>query len=193
MKKSIIFFALIIVTAAFFVGCKKSDTAATPPPTPCAGITIVPVASKMPTITGQSLGTITVTSPIGSGYTYSISGTTFQASANFSTLAAGNYTVTAKNADGCSGKVDVIITGYGAKFYAVRTLVNGYCGPCHLNGAVSGGKNFDTDDAIVTSWDRIKARTVDGQPSFMPEGGQLTAIDKQKIVDWVNAGHRITD
>jgi hypothetical protein len=27
----------------------------------------------------------------------------------------------------------------------------------------------------------------------MPQGGQLTAIDKQKIVDWVNAGHKITD
>jgi hypothetical protein len=194
MKKPIIFFSAIIVTAAFFAGCKKSDTtAAPPPPNPCAGITIAPVASKMPTITGQSVGTLTVTSPIGSGYTYSIDGTAFQASVNFSMLAAGNYTVTAKNADGCTGKVDVSIAGYGAKFYAVKIIVNGYCGPCHLNGAVSGNKNFDTDDAIVASWDRIKARTVDGAPSFMPQGGQLTAIDKQKIVDWVNAGHKITD
>jgi hypothetical protein len=194
MKKPIIFFSVIFVAATFFAGCKKSDTtAAPPPPNPCAGITIAPVASKMSTITGQSLGTITVTSPIGSGYTYSIGGSVFQASVNFSMLAAGNYTVTVKNADSCTGKVDVTVTGYGAKFYAVKTIVNGYCGPCHLNGAVSGGKNWDTDDAIVASWDRIKARTVDGTPSFMPQGGQLTAIDKQKIVDWVNAGHRITD
>jgi hypothetical protein len=194
MKKPIIFFAAIIITVIFFTACKKSDTTAIPPPpNPCTGVTIAPVVSKMPTITGQSLGTITVTSPIGSGYTYSIDGSTFQPSTNFFTLAAGNYTVTAKNADGCTGKIDVSITGYGAKFYAVRTIVNGYCGPCHLNGAVSGGKNWDTDDAVIASWDRIKARTVDGAPSFMPQGGQLTAIDKQKIADWVTAGHKITD
>jgi hypothetical protein len=34
---------------------------------------------------------------------------------------------------------------------------------------------------------------VDGTPSFMPQGGQLTTIDKQRITDWVNAGHRISD
>jgi hypothetical protein len=46
---------------------------------------------------------------------------------------------------------------------------------------------------VVNSWDRIKIRAVDGNPSFMPQGGELTGPDKQKIVDWVNAGHRITD
>ena len=73
--------------------------------------------------------------------------------------------------------------------------MKGYCGPCHLNGTISGGKNFDADNSIVTAWDRIKARAVDGLPTFMPQApnAQLTAIDKQKIIDWVNAGHRITD
>jgi hypothetical protein len=184
--------AAIIITG-LFAGCKKSDPAPPSPPVdPCKGVIIAPVAGKAHTITGQSLGTITVTSPIGSGLTYSIGGA-FQGSVNFFNLAAGNYTVTAKNADGCSGTVAVTINGYGPKFYAVRTIVNGYCGPCHLNGSVTGGKNFDADNDIVNSWDRIKIRTVDGTPTYMPEGGQLTAQDKQKIVDWVNAGHRITD
>ncbi len=176
-----------------FTGCKKTDTPAPPPPpNPCLGVTIAPVASKTYTITGQALGTITVTSPIGSGYLYSVGGT-YQASPNFSALATGSYTVTVKNADSCKGTATVTIDGYGAKFYAVRTIVNGYCGPCHLAGAVNGGKNFDTDANITAAWDRIKARTVDGAPSFMPQGGQLTAIDKQKIADWVTAGHRTTD
>jgi uncharacterized membrane protein len=184
--------AAIMITG-LFAGCKKSDPAPPPPPVdPCKGVTIAPVANKAHTITGQSLGTITVTSPIGSGLTYSIGGA-FQGSVNFFNLAAGNYTVSAKNADGCSGTVAVTINGYGAKFYAVRTIVNGYCGPCHLNGSTSGGKNWDADNDIVNSWDRIKIRTVDGTPTYMPEGGQLTAQDKQKIVDWVNAGHRVTD
>jgi hypothetical protein len=188
------FFFGMMVLAGLFSSCKKSDSTPPPVPDPCQSITIAPVAGKTNTITGQSLGTITVTSPIGSGYVYSIGSTTpFQPSVNFFSLPAGNYTLTAKNADGCTGTVAVAINSYGAKYFAVRTIINGYCGPCHLNGAVSGGKNWDTDDAVVASWDRIKARTVDGTPSFMPQGGQLTTIDKQKITDWVNAGHKITD
>ncbi len=182
-----LFLLLIILQWA----CKKSP-APTPAPDPCSGPVILPVVNKTATISGQSLGTITVISPVGSGYTYSI-GTAFQPSTNFFNLAAGNYTVTAKNAIACTSNVAVTINGYGPKFYAVRNLINGYCGPCHLNGAISGGKNFDADVDVVNSWDRIKIRAVDGNPSFMPQGGQLTALDKQKIVDWINAGHRITD
>lgn len=193
-----LFFALIfsISLIIFFSSCKKTDTTPTPPAiNPCDTIVITPIVSKTYTITGQSLGTITVTSPIGSGYTYSIDGTTFQASTNFFNLATGTFTVTAKNSIGCKGTTTATIVGYGPKFYNVRTIVNGYCGPCHLNGAISGAKNFDADDAIVASWDRIKARAVDNLPSQMPQApnAALTAIDKQKITDWVNAGHRTTD
>jgi uncharacterized membrane protein len=196
MKKKLVLI-FTIVGIYFLVGCKKTDTAtvAPIPPVvdPCVGVTIVPVASKDFTITGQSLGAITVTSPIGSGITYSITGSVFQASTNFFNLPAGSYTITVKNASNCSGTTSVTINDYGAKYYAVKKIINGYCGPCHLNGTISGGQNFDTDNTITTAWARIKARTVDGTPTFMPQGGQLTALDKQKIVDWVNAGHLTTN
>ncbi len=190
-------FLSIFAAASFIVGCKKTETAAVipvpPVVDPCVGVTITPVADKGFTITGQSLGTITVTSPIGSGFTYSITGSASQGSTNFFNLPAGTYTVTAKNANNCSGTTTVTINGYGPKFYEVRKIVNGYCGPCHLSGAINGGQNFDTDNSVVAAWARIKARAVDGLPSFMPQNGQLTALDKQKIVDWVNAGHLTTN
>ncbi len=195
MKRNIVYSAIII--AAFFSGCSKSDTTVAPPPPvdSCLGVTITPIGGVTHTITGQSIGTITVNSPIGSGFTYSITGVPYQASTNFFGLAAGNYTLSVKNANNCIGTATVTINGYGPKFYAVRTIIKGYCGPCHLNGSITGGKNFDGDNDIVNSWDRIKIRAVDGFPSFMPAppNAPLTAIDKQKIVDWVNAGHRITD
>lgn len=196
LKKIIasLFISLIFIQIS---SCKKTDTVATPAPAPqvnlCSSVTITPVAAVTHSITGQSVGTITVSSPIGSGFLYSINGTSFQGSVNFFNLAAGNYTVTAKNANGCNGTAAVTLNGYGPNFFNVRNIVNGYCGSCHLNGNFSGGKNFDADPSIVASWDRIKVRTVDGLPSFMPQGGQLTALDKQKILDWLNAGHRITD
>ncbi len=190
-KKS---FFTVLICLFFLQACKKTETTPTPPPPPypCLGVTITPVASKTYTITGQSLASITVNSPIGAGYQYSI-GAGFQASPNFANLATGDYTVTVKNADSCKGTTPIAIVGYGPKFYNVKTIVLGYCGPCHLNGGNSGGKNFDSDANITAAWDRIKARTVDGTPSFMPQGGQLTALDKQKIADWVTAGHRTTD
>ena len=196
MKKTIIY--AVIISVVLFASCSKSDTTPTPAPVPvnlCAGVTITPVAGVTHTITGQSMGTITVHSPIGSGFTYSITGVPYQPSTNFFGLAAGNYTLSVKNVNNCVGTTTVTINGYGPKFYAVRTIIKGYCGPCHLNGTVTGSKNFDADADIVNSWDRIKIRTVDGIPSFMPAApnAQLTANDKQKIVDWVNAGHRITD
>jgi hypothetical protein len=193
--KKIILQILFISSVFFYQACKKTDAVVPPAPIvdPCVGVTITPVADKGFTITGQSLGTITVTSPIGSGFTYSITGSTFQGSTNFFNLAAGSYTLSVKNANNCTGTLPITITGYGPKYYEVKKIITGYCGPCHLNGAVNGGQNFDTDNAIVTAWARIKARAVDGTPSFMPQGGQLTALDKQKIVDWVNAGHLITN
>ncbi len=195
MKKFTIVVA-IMLCYVFFIGCKKTDTATTVAPPVvdlCAGVTITPVVTKDFTITGQSLAAITVTSPIGSGFSYSIGGTTFQSSTNFFNLAAGSYTITVKNANNCVGSISTTISSYGPKYYEVKKIINGYCGPCHLNGTTTGGQNFDADNAIVTAWARIKARTVDGTPSFMPQGGQLTALDKQKIVDWVNAGHLTTN
>lgn len=172
------------------VSCKKSETPQPDPvPDPCTGIIVTVVSTRFDAIVGQTNGSITVTSPVGSGYTYSINGGAYQASTNFNNLAAGTYTVSAKTDKGCTGSAQVTVNGYGPKYHAVKQIVLGYCGPCHLNGGASGGRNFDTDANIVAAWDRIKARTVDGIPSFMPEGGQLTTVDKQKIVDWVNAGH----
>ena len=79
MKKSILLVtSLSFLVTVLFYSCKKSDTTPAPAPDPClVGATILPVVSKTHTITGQSLGTITVTSPIGSGYVYSIGSTVF--------------------------------------------------------------------------------------------------------------------
>jgi hypothetical protein len=193
MKKATILFTFFLIGLLY--SCKKTDTTpSTPAPVvdPCIGITVAPVAENTFTITGQSLGTITVTSPIGSGYTYSIGGA-FQSSTNFFNLATGPYTITAKSGAGCNGTTTSNIVGYGPKYFVVKNLIKNNCGPCHLNGNSSGSKNFDTDNSITASWNRIKARVVDNLPSVMPQSGPLTAPDKQKIIDWVNAGHGTTN
>lgn len=71
---------------------------------PCSGVTIVVDGSiTNPTSSGASDGSIAATATGSSGITFSINGGAFQTSANFTGLAAGSYTITAKNGNGCQG------------------------------------------------------------------------------------------
>lgn len=87
-----------------------------------------------------------------------------------------------------------LITGQAGPLYtAVKSMLATNCSSCHTGNNGTGGKDLTTDCNIVSSKDRIKARGVDGSPSFMPQGTQLSATDKKKITDWVNAGGRFSD
>jgi hypothetical protein len=50
-----------------------------------------------------SNGSLVVSASGGSSFSYSLNGAAFQSSTTFTNLAAGVYTVTAKNSDGCTG------------------------------------------------------------------------------------------
>lgn len=169
-------------------GCNKDKG-----PDPCAGTSYDIQIVKTAAIGGLNNGSITVLYPRGDTLKYAVNNGTPQQNPNLTGLAPGNNILKVINQKGCSDTIHVQIPAYGPKYAAVRQLMMGYCGPCHLNGGSSGGKNLDTDSSIVASWDRIRLRCVNGLPTFMPQNGQLTTIDKQKITDWVNAGHRLTD
>lgn len=186
--------ALLLLLFIFsFIACSKKDSP--PPPDPCAGVSYDVQYFKTESIGTSNNGTITINFPVGDTISYKLNSGTYQSSPIFSNLAPGSYVVTVKNQKGCTDTAQVTILNYGPKYAQVKQLIVGYCGPCHRNGGNDGGKNFDTDASIVASWDRIKARAVDNLPSQMPQApnAPLTAPDKQKIVDWVNAGHRQSD
>jgi hypothetical protein len=103
MKKTLLIVFSFIVAVVIYTSCKKKST------NPCDGVTITVQATKQDASAGQSNGSITVTSPTGAGVTYSLNGGTAGATASFTGLAAGTYTVTAKNANGCSGTASFTI------------------------------------------------------------------------------------
>ena len=82
-------------------GCISAATALTinaqplTPPVATASVTTQPTCAL-------ATGTITVTAPVGAGYTYSVDGTNYQPGTTFSGLATGSYNVTVKNSDGCT-------------------------------------------------------------------------------------------
>ena len=198
MRNKIAICSIFLAGGSLFLSCNKNDN---PLPDPCLGVSYDIQYFKTESVGASNNGTITITSPVGDTLSYQLNSAAFQSSPIFSNLAAGDYRIIVKNLKGCTDTTTISIYNYGPKYALVKQLIagtggiGGYCGPCHLDGAVNGGKNFDTDASIVASWDRIKARAVDGNPSFMPQtpNSPLTLADRQKITDWVNAGHRQSD
>jgi hypothetical protein len=164
----------------------------------CAGKTIT---VSTPTIVGATpcsaspTGSVTVSATGSTGFTYNLGTGAFQASPTFNGLNAGTYTVGAKDVDGCikTSSVTVSNVAAGPLFTAVKGVIQANCVSCHSGGSPSGGVSLATDCDIVNRWDRIKARAVDGTPSFMPQGGPMPIAERNKITNWVNAGHRYTD
>lgn len=186
--------AILLITAGLVISCNKKDSTP-PPPDPCAGVSYLVEYFKTESIGNANNGSITINAPVGDTITYKLGSGSYQASNVFTGLAPGNYVITVKNLKGCTDTAQISIFNYGPKYALVKQIILGYCGPCHLGGGMEGGKNFETDASIIANWDRIKARAVDNLPSQMPQApnAPLTAPDKQKIVDWVNAGHRQSD
>lgn len=141
----------------------------------------------------NSTGKITVTASGSTGFNYTINGgTTYQASNIFNSVAAGAYTVGVKDANGClsSNTTTVNVATAGTLFTSVKALMLANCATagCHAGATPQNGIDLSIDCTIVSQSARIKARAVDANPSIMPATGAMSTLDKQKIVDWINAG-----
>lgn len=112
------------IFSANFISCSKGGSDS--PADPCAGKNIVVTATATPgSGCGAPGGTITANATGSTGFTYKIStGASFQASGIFNGLAAGNYVITAKDADGCLETQAVTVTASGGTFTITATPTN---------------------------------------------------------------------
>ncbi len=101
-----------------------------------------PTVTTVQPLCSTSNGTITVTSPTGTGYTYSKGGTNYQSSATFS-VGAGSYKITFKNSTGCiSPDTTVTITAPPAislSSAGVTTAITCNGGTATVTIAATGG------------------------------------------------------
>jgi len=87
------------VTVQNSAGCVSASTIVV--------VTNAPAAPSAPSVTvvspacNATTGSITITSPLGTGYSYSIDGINYSASGTFNNIAANTYAVTVKDGNGC--------------------------------------------------------------------------------------------
>jgi hypothetical protein len=183
------------ITARNSNGCSGSASFTITAPDACAGKTINISATTTNSDPCSGSGSITVTASGSTGFMYTLNNGTFQASNVFNNVATGSYTIGVRDADGClrTSSFTVGAITAGTRFSEVKQLIQANCVSCHGGTSPQSGLDFSKDCVIVQQKDRIKARAVDGNPSFMPTGGQLSAADKNRITAWINAGGRYSD
>ena len=192
--------SLIVLTicTTFFSSCSKSDSSPTPalgPVDVCAGKTIVITATPTATVACSNTGSITVSATGSSNFTYKLNNAgVYQSSGTFSNVAAGDYTIYAKDGSGCEKSTAVAVASSesaGTLFTAVKNLVVAKCQSCHNNSLANGGMNFALECNIVNNKSRIKVRAVD--EGSMPQTGPLTNAEKDIISNWITGGGGYAD
>jgi len=192
------------VTAKSSLGCLGSAQITLVAVSPCTTINIVitTVIVNYTPCTTPATGRITVTASGSTGFTYNLNGGAYQVSNVFSNLVAGTYTVGVKDVNGCTKTATAVVAtaASGPLFAQMRSLISTRCNGsgCHIGaGNNAAGYNFDNDCNIVTKWAEINHTSVLYTQGWvrMPKSPQpfLTVAEKQKITDWITAGHRYTD
>jgi uncharacterized membrane protein len=187
MRKIISIIFTTLVTWQCLMSCsKESPNACEPvsfslnikPSDPCSGTGIVSVE-----VAGNS------------AYTFFVNNLPAQASPQFSALKVGNYKLRIQSATGC--KKDTVfvvpVIASGPLFADVKSLLSRNCSGCHSGNNPQAGIDFTNDCAILSNWQRIKQRAVEGDPSPMPTSGLMPLAEREKIVRWINSGHRFED
>ncbi len=136
------------VTAKNNNGCTITSQATVTEVNLCAGVAIVVTATFTNPATNQSNGQIVASATGGTGFTFNINNGAFQATGIFSGLAAGNYTIAARNSNGCTGTTQIALGAanpcVGVTVAVTGTVANASVG--HSDGSISvsatGGTGF---------------------------------------------------
>ncbi len=145
-NKSLLNFGMFFMLFAtiYFTACKKS-TVADPPVATCATKTIVVTATTTPAASPTvANGSITASASGSTGFTFSKDGTTFQASGTFSSLAAGNYTITAKDDAGCTSTKAFVVTATSCPTITVTGTTTAASSAGTSNGVINASATGST-------------------------------------------------
>ena len=119
------FLTFFILSLIIVYSCSKNGRGTTAPD-PCSGVTVtISGTVNNPTTIGASDGSIVASASGGSGFSYNINGGAFQSSSSFTGLAAGSYTIMARNSNGCTGTSTFVVVNPSNPCTAVTIVVTG--------------------------------------------------------------------
>ena len=127
------------IVARDAAGCESSSVATT---LSSAGGPTVSISSQTNPACGQNNGSITASASGGTApYQYSLNGGTFQNSPSFGGLSAGNYTVVARDAAGCTADISTDLNSAGGPTISISSQNNPACGQNNgsITASASGG------------------------------------------------------
>jgi hypothetical protein len=153
----------------------------------------VAIASSEDTGCKTSVGSLNAEATGGTGpYTYKLNNGAFGESAQFTALAAGTYTITAKDANGCTSTSVATHITTGVSYEAdIKPLIANRCVHCHGPNGVWAGTTRDwTVFANVKNFAAaIKSKTADGSmPKDLAGSGGLPQAERDLIACWVDDG-----
>jgi cytochrome c553 len=186
MKKVLYTLTLYSCLGFSVLSCKKDDGAEINCNTSGLSVTATPGNVSC----SSTDGSLTLTGSGGKApYQYSIDGTSFKADGNFTGLAARDYSVTIKDANGCISTASAKISVAPASISFtndIQSIITTNCAitGCHIAGG-NGNGNFTDFSTIKSKAAQIKTRT--GNKS-MPIGRSLTDEQIRQIACWVDAG-----
>jgi hypothetical protein len=167
-------------------GCVTTGTVIVSSKTINVTATSTPVSSACG---GVGDGSVTVTATGSSVFTYKLnSGGTYQSSNIFTNIAAGNYTIYAKDSAGCETTVAITVgtAAPGTMFAAVENLIAAQCQSCHNNSLSQDGYNWQDQCNIIQYQSLIQSQV---NSNAMPYGGPpLNSTQKAIINNWISAG-----
>jgi len=184
---------MTIVSGVVLYACKDKTTDPAPSTDKCASKTLTLTATITPATKCLSNGKLVMRAKGSTGFTFQLNSGSFKSDSTFSNLVAGNYTMTAKDADGCTKTASFTVAETGTKgslYTFVASIIGAKCNNtfCHATGQDGAPKTaLNTDCNIVARKELIKTKCVDGTM------GNLDAGEKQKILDWYLAGGAYTD
>ena len=129
-------------------------------------------ATKIDATCGAANGSLTATGAGGTPtYTYSI-GAAFQPSGNFTGLAAGTYTVTASDANGCTGTTTITIVDLSGLTASITAQTNVSC-----NGGTNGSVTVTASGSTSPYLYSINGGALGGSGTFATLGqGTYTVV-----------------
>ena len=185
----------LLLSSVFASAILISDCDTESPPEPAdarASKNIQLTATTVAAASCSANGKVTLRANGSTGFVFQQGNGAFQSDSVFSGLAAGTYSFTVKDAEGCTKTTTVTVgenSTKGAMFTAVSALVATKCNQaCHTAGTDGAPRNiFATDCDIVSRKGMIVVKSVNSSM------GNLNSTEKAQITDWIAAGGTINN